>query len=129
MSLYLKNKIPISGIVLPFLYAFSSIVCFIYSEEIFSATYLKDALLSPEFQILKIGLFHLIFALIIRLIFVKFRDAYIFIIPILALYELLSFGLDLFIFSQFQVQHILYTGFFHLGLFTLLMYERKLFRR
>ena len=129
MDKSLKNKIPISGIVLPVLYGFAAIMCFLFSAEIFSASFLVEPIFKPEFNTLKAGLFNLIYALIIRVVFVKFRDTYLYIIPILALYELGTFVLDIWVFYSFNVSHILYTAVFHLGLFTLLMYERKLFKK
>ena len=129
MNKSLKNKIPISGIVLPFLYGFGAIMCFLFSAEIFSASFLVEPIFDPEFNTLKVGLFNLTYALIIRVVFVNFRDTYIYIIPILALYELGTFMLDIWVFYCVHVPHVLYTAVFHFGLFTLLMYERKLFRK
>ena len=125
----LKDKIPISGIVLPFLYGFAAIMCFLFSAEIFSTSFLVEPIFDPEFNTLKVGLFNLIYALIIRVVFVNFRDTYLYIIPILALYELGTFVLDVWVFYCVHVPYILYTAVFHFGLFTLLMYERKLFRK
>jgi len=125
----LKNKIPISGIVLPFLYGFSGVICMFFSEEIYNAAFTVNTVLIPEPNIIKIGFFHLIYACILRLLFIKSRDIYISLLLVFAFYEIGTFCLDTHIFILHKIPHILYTAVFHFGLFTLLMYERKLFRK
>ena len=125
----LKDKIPISGIVLPFLYGFSGVICMIFSVEVNNSIFTIDSLLTPEHNIMKIGFFHFIYACIIRLLFVKFREVYISLLLVFAFYEIGTFCLDTHIFILHSIPHILYTAVFHLGLFTLLMYERRLFKR
>jgi len=125
----LKDKIPVSGIVLPFLYAFSGVVCIIFSVEIYNSAFTINTALIPEHNIIKIGFFHFIYACILRLLFVKSRDVYISLLLVFAFYEFGTFCLDTYIFILHKIPHILYTAVFHLGLFTLLIYERKLFRK
>ena len=124
----IKKRIPISSLVLPFLYGLSGIVCLFYSVEIYSASFQVISVFNPELNIVKIGLFHVVYALLIRLVYLKSNTAYFAILPVLALYELGTFCLDVYLFSLNQAPHILYTSVFHFGLFILLMYERKIFK-
>lgn len=128
MEAKIKKRIPISSLVLPFLYGFSGITCFFYSAEIYTASFQVISVFNPELNIVKIGLFHVVYALLIRVIYLKSNTTYISILPILALYELATFCLDIYLFTLNQAPHILYTSVFHLGLFILLIYERKIFK-
>ena len=129
MKDHLKDKIPITGIILPFLYGFSGVICMIFSEEIYNSSFTANTGFIPEHNIMKIGFFHVIYACIVRLLFIKSRDVYISLLLVFAFYEIGTFCLDTHIFILHKIPHVLYTAVFHLGLFTLLMYERKLFRR
>tara|TARA_X000000368_G_scaffold411141_1_gene395578 strand:+ start:55 stop:441 length:387 start_codon:yes stop_codon:yes gene_type:complete len=124
----INKKIPISSIILPFLYGFSGIVCLLYSSEIYTTTFQVISVFNPEFNIVKIGSFHIIYAFIIRIVYTKSLTTYFSIIPFLALYEFVTFGLDIYLFTFNQVAHILYTAVFHFGLFVLLIYERRIFK-
>ena len=128
MEVKIKKRIPVSSLVLPFLYGLSGITCFFYSAEIYTASFQVISVFNPELNIVKIGFFHVVYALLIRVIYIKSNTAYISILPILAIYELGTFCLDIYLFSLNQVPHILYTSVFHLGLFILLIYERKIFK-
>ena len=124
----INKKIPISSIVLPFLYGISALICFFFSSEIYSESFQVISVFNPELNIVKIGLFHLIYAFLIRTVYVKSLTTYLSIIPFLALYEFGTFGLDIYLFYLNQASHILYTSVFHFGLFVLLIYERKIFK-
>ena len=124
----INKKIPISPIILPFLYGFSGIVCLFYSSEIYTTAFQVISVFNPELNIVKIGFFNLIYAFLIRTVYIKSLTTYISIIPIFALYELGTFGLDIYLFYLNQASHILYTSVFHFGLFILLIYERKIFK-
>lgn len=128
METKIKKRIPISSLILPFLYGFSVIPCLFYSAEIYTASFQVISVFNPELNIVKIGLFHIVYALLIRVIYIKSNTAYISILPILAFYELGTFCLDIYLFTLNQAPHILYTSVFHLGLFILLIYERKIFK-
>jgi len=129
MKDHLKDKIPITGIILPFLYGFSGVICMVFSEEIYNSSFTANTEFIPEHNIMKIGFFHVIYACILRLLFVKSRDVYISLLLVFAFYEIGTFCLDTHIFILHKIPHVLYTAVFHFGLFTLLMYERKLFSK
>lgn len=128
METKIKKRIPVSSLVLPFLYGLSGIICLFYSAEIYSASFQVISVFNPELNIIKIGLFHIVYAFLIRVIYIKSNTAYITILPILAIYEIGTFCLDIYLFSLNQAPHILYTSVFHLGLFILLIYERRIFK-
>ena len=128
MENQINKKIPVSSIILPILYAFSGFVCFLFSSEIYSESFQVISVFNPEFNIVKIGSFHIIYAFIIRIVYTKSLTTYFSIIPFLALYEFVTFGLDIYLFTFNQVAHILYTAVFHFGLFILLIYERRIFK-
>lgn len=128
MDLKIKKKIPVSSLVLPFLYGLSGFFCIFFSSEIYTSSFQVISVFNPELNIVKVGLFHIVYALLIRLVYLKSNTAYITILPVLALYELCTFFLDIYLFSLNQVLHILYTSVFHFSLFILLIYERKIFK-
>ena len=109
MSTEIKKKIPISSIILPFLYAFSGVACIFLSSEIYSASFNVISVFNPEMNIVKIGFFHIIYAVLMRCIYIRSSDLYISFLPIFAIYELGTFIFDLYVFSQFQIDHLLYT--------------------
>ena len=45
----IKKRIPVSSLVLPFLYGLSGIVCFFYSAEIYSASFQVISVFNPEY--------------------------------------------------------------------------------
>ena len=91
MEVKIKKRIPVSSLVLPFLYGLSGITCFFYSAEIYTASFQVISVFNPELNIVKIGFFHVVYALMIRVIYIKSNTAYISILPILAIYELGTF--------------------------------------
>ena len=48
-----------------------------YSAEIYSASFQVISVFNPELNIVKIGLFHVVYALLIRVIYIKSNTAYI----------------------------------------------------
>jgi len=124
----IKKRIPISALVLPFLYGISGIVCILFSSEIYTTSFQVISVFNPETNIVKIGFFHLIYAFLIRTVYLKSITTYISILSFLAIYELGTFGLDIYVFYLNHAPHILYTSVFHLGLFILLLYERRIFK-
>ena len=128
MEAKIKKRIPVSSLVLPFLYGLSGITCIFYSAEIYTASFQVISVFNPELNIVKVGFFHFVYALLIRVIYIKSTTAYIAILPILAFYELGTFCLDIYLFNLNHAPPILYTSVFHLGLFILLIYERKIFK-
>ena len=77
MEVKIKKRIPVSSLVLPFLYGLSGITCFFYSAEIYTASFQVISVFNPELNIVKIGLFHVVYALLIRVIYIKSNTAYI----------------------------------------------------
>ena len=84
MEVKIKKRIPVSSLVLPFLYGLSGITCLFFSAKIYTASFQVISVFNPELNIVKVGLFHIVYALLIRLIYKKSNTAYIAILPILA---------------------------------------------
>ena len=125
----MNKKKPLSVIVIPTLNFFSGIPCFFLNTQIYSSTFNSVSVINPEFNIIKIGIFQIFYGLTLILLYKKSKETYFSFLSFFASYEFISFVFSIYTFSVFQVPHILFTAFFHLGFFTLLIYERKLFRK
>ena len=125
----MNDKKPLSVILIPTVNLFSGIPCFFLSSQIYNTTFNTVSVINPEFNIIKIGIFQIFYALTLILLYKKSNENYFSLLGFFALYEIISFAFSIYTFSVFQVPHILFTAFFHLGFFTLLIYERKLFKK
>ena len=125
----MNDKKPLSVIVIPTVNLFSGIPCFFLSTQIYNSTFNAVSVINPEFNIIKIGIFQILYALTIIMLYKKSKENYFSLLSLFATYEFISFIFSIYTFSFFHVSHILFTAFFHLGFFTLLIYERKLFRK
>ena len=125
----MNKKKPLSVIVIPTLNFFSGIPCFFLNTQIYSSTFNSVSVINPEFNIIKIGIFQIFYGLTLILLYKKSKETYFSFLSFFALYEFISFAFTIYAFSIFQIPHILFTAFFHLGFFTLLIYERKFFKK
>ena len=125
----MSDKKPLSVILIPTLNFFSGIPCFFLSTEIYNSTFNVVSGINPEINFTKIGIFQIFYAFTLILLYKKSKETYFSFLSFFALYEFISFAFTIYAFSIFQIPHILFTAFFHLGFFTLLIYERKLFKK
>ena len=125
----MKDKIPLSGIVVPLLYLFSTIACLFFSNEIYVATFNVIPVFDYEYNIISMAIWNFTYVVLIRFIYTKHQNVYLELIPVFALVEFLHFLMCIYIFYIFQTQSIVVTGIIHLGLLYLFLYERKLFKR
>ena len=125
----MSDKKPLSVILIPTLNFFSGIPCFFLSTEIYNSTFNVVSGINPEINFIKIGIFQIFYAFTLILLYKKSKETYFSFLSFFALYEFISFIFSIYTFSIFQIPHILFTAFFHLGFFTLLIYERKLFKK
>tara|TARA_B100000035_G_scaffold225875_1_gene194330 strand:- start:757 stop:1143 length:387 start_codon:yes stop_codon:yes gene_type:complete len=128
MNTEIKKKIPVSYIVVPVIYIITAISHFFLSNQIYQSTY--DAV-SPFFiepNIFRIGIFNLIYALVIIKVFKSSFKTYYSLLPIFAFHEFLMFCYKIYLFTEFPFSHILYSAVFNFGFFILFMYERKIFK-
>ena len=125
----MNEKKPLSVIVIPTLNFFSGIPCFFLSTQIYNSTFNAVSVINPEINFIKIGIFQIFYAMLLILLYKKSKETYFSFLSFFAFYELISFVFSIYAFSIFQIPHILFTAFFHLGFFTLLIYERKLFKK
>ena len=125
----MKEKIPLSGIVVPLLYFFSAIACLFFSNEIYVATFNIIPVFDYEYNIVSMAIWTFTYAVLLRSLYKKSQKIYLELIPVFALVEFLHFLMCIYIFYIFQTQSIIVTGIIHLGLLYLFLYERKLFKR
>ncbi len=125
----MKDKIPLSGIVVPLLYLFLAIACLFFSNEIYVATFNVIPVFDYEYNIISMAIWNFTYVVLIRFIYTKHQNVYLELIPVFALVEFLHFLMCIYIFYIFQTQSIVVTGIIHLGLLYLFLYERKLFKR
>ena len=128
MNTEIKKKIPVSSIVVPVIYTITALSHFFLSNQIYEATYdtLSPFLIEPN--IFRIGIFNLIYALLIVKVFRSSFKTYYSLLPIFAFHEFLMFLYKIYLFTEFPFSHILYSAVFNFGFFILFLYERKIFK-
>ena len=128
MNTEIKKKIPVSYIVVPVIYIINAISQFFFSNQIYESTYDAVSPFLIEPNILRIGIFNVIYALVIIKVFKASFKTYYSLLPIFALHEFLMFSYKIYLFTEFSFSHILYSAVFNFGFFILFMYERKIFK-
>ena len=125
----MKEKIPLSGIVVPLLYLFSAVACLFFSNEIYISTFNVIPVFDYEYNIISMAIWNFAYAVLLSSIYKKSQKTYLELIYVFALVEFLHFLMCIYIFYIFQTQSIIITGIIHLGLLYLFLYERKIFKR
>ena len=75
----MNDKKPLSVIVIPTVNLFSGIPCFFLSTQIYNSTFNAVSVINPEFNIIKIGIFEIFYALTLVLLYRKFKRKLFFI--------------------------------------------------
>ena len=125
----MKNRIPVSGIIIPLLYVISSISAIFYSATAYEQTFNVISIFDYDFLIIQIGVMNLIYALILRRLFTHHREVYISLLGYFALFEFLMLFHLFFLFYEFRTPSPVYGAFIRFSFFYLLMYERRIFRK
>ena len=128
MKTEIKKKIPVSSIVVPVIYTIYALSNFFLSNEIYESTYDSVSQFLIEPNIFRIGMFNLIYALIIVKVYKTSFESYYSLLSIFALNEFLMFTYKIYLFTEFPFSHILYSAVFNFGFFILFLYERKIFK-
>jgi len=128
MNTEIKKKIPVSSIVVPVIYIITAISHFFLSNKIYESTYDAVSPFLIEPNIFRIGMFNLIYALIIVKVYKSSFKSYYSLLSIFALNEFLMFTYRIYLFTEFPFSHILYSAVFNFGFFILFLYERKIFK-
>ena len=125
----MKNRIPVSGIIIPLLYVISSFSAIFFSTTIYEQTFNVISIFDYDFLIIQIGVMNLIYALIMRRLFTHHREVYINMLGYFALFEFIMLFHLFFLFYEFRTPSPVYGIFIRFSFFYLLMYERRLFRK
>ena len=125
----MKNRIPVSGIIIPLLYLIASFSAIFFSTTSYEQTFNVISIFDYDFLIIQIGVMNLIYALIMRRLFTHHREVYISLLGYFALFEFLMLFHLFFLFYEFRTPLPVYGAFIRFSFFYLLMYERRIFRK
>jgi len=125
----MKNRIPVSGIIIPLLYVIASFSAIFFSTTSYEQTFNVISIFDYDFLIIQIGVMNLIYALIMRRLFTHHREVYINMLGYFALFEFIMLFHLFFLFYEFRTPLPAYGVFIRFSFFYLLMYERRLFRK
>lgn len=125
----MKNRIPVSGIIIPLLYVIASFSAIFFSTTSYEQTFNVISIFDYDFLIIQIGVMNLIYALIMRRLFTHHREVYINMLGYFALFEFIMLFHLFFLFYEFRTALPVYGTVIRFSFFYLLMYERRLFRK
>lgn len=125
----MKNRIPVSGIIIPLIYVIASFSAIFFSTTSYEQTFNVISIFDYDFLIIQIGVMNLIYALIMRRLFTHHREVYINMLGYFALFEFIMLFHLFFLFYEFRTPLPVYGMFIRFSFFYLLMYERRLFRK
>ena len=125
----MKNRIPVSGIIIPLLYLIASFSAIFFSTTSYEQTFNVISIFDYDFLIIQIGVANLIYALIMRRLFTHHREVYISFLGYFALFEFIMLFHLFFLFYEFRTASPVYGAFIRFSFFYLLMYERRIFRK
>ena len=83
----MKNRIPVSGIIIPLIYVLGSFTSIFFSSTSYEQTFNVISIFDYDFLIIQIGVMNLIYALIMRRLFTHHREVYINMLGYFALFE------------------------------------------
>ena len=125
----MKNRIPVSGIIIPLLYLIASFSAIFFSTHSYQQIFNVISIFDYDFLIIQIGVMNLIYALIMRRLFTHHREVYISFLGYFALFEFIMLFHLFFLFYEFRTAQPIYGVFIRFSFFYLLMYERRIFRK
>ena len=125
----MKNRIPVSGIIIPLLYVIAGFSAIFFSTTSYEQTFNVISIFDYDFLIIQIGVMNLIYALIMRRLFTHHREVYINFLGYFALFEFIMLFHLFFLFYEFRTPLPVYGAFIRFSFFYLLMYERRIFRK
>ena len=125
----MKNRIPVSGIIIPLIYVIASFSAIFFSTTSYEQTFNVISIFDYDFLIIHIGVMNLIYALIMRRLFTHHREVYINMLGYFALFEFIMLFHLFFLFYEFRTPLPAYGAFIRFSFFYLLMYERRIFRK
>lgn len=125
----MKNSIPISGIVIPLLYFLSGLVLIFFNLEIHESFFNSISIFKYSYNFIALGIFCIIYSVILRRLFTKYRDVYIDFLGVFALFQFIWTLYCSYLFYEFRTAYFLYGGLMAFSFFYLFIYERRIFRK
>ena len=125
----MKNRIPVSGIIIPLIYLLSGVVL-IFNNVKLHELYLNIVpIFDFSYFIISIGFWCIFYSIIMRRLFTHHREIYISFLGYFALFEFIMLFHLFFLFYEFRTASPIYGAFIRFSFFYLLMYERRIFRK
>ena len=125
----MNKRIPISGVIIPLLYFLSGFVLIFFNVSIHESFFNSISIFKFSYNFISMGIFCVIFSIIYRRLFTKYREVYIEFLGLFALFQFIWTLYCCFLFYEFRTAYFLYGAVISFSFFYLLMYERRIFKK
>ncbi len=125
----MNKRIPISGVIIPLLYFISGLVLIFFNVSIHESFFNSISIFKFSYNFISIGIFCVIFSIIYRRLFTKYREVYIDFLGLFALFQFIWTLYCCFLFYEFRTPYFLYLAVIAFSFFYLLIYERRIFKK
>ena len=125
----MKNRIPVSGIIIPLIYFLSGVVLIFNNVKLHELYLNSIPIFDFSYFIISIGLWCIFYSIILRRLFVKHRQVYLDFLIVFALIEFVWMLANTYMFYEFRTQFYAFSIVFNFSFFYLFMYERRVFRK
>lgn len=125
----MKNRIPISGMIIPLLYFISGLVLIFFNVSIHESFFNSISIFKYSYNFISLGIFCIIISIFYRRLFTKHREVYIDFLGFFALVQFIWTLYCCFLFYEFRTAYFLYGAVIAFSFFYLLMYERRIFKK
>lgn len=125
----MNKRIPISGVIIPLLYFISGLVLIFFNVSIHESFFNSISIFKFSYNFISIGIFCVIFSIIYRRLFTKYREVYIEFLGLFALFQFIWTLYCCFLFYEFRTPYFLYLAVIAFSFFYLLIYERRIFKK
>ena len=125
----MNKRIPISGVIIPLLYFLSGFVLIFFNVSIHESFFNSISIFKFSYNFISMGIFCVIFSIIYRRLFTKYREVYIEFLGLFALFQFIWTLYCCFLFYEFRTAYFLYGAVITFSFFYLLMYERRIFKK
>ena len=125
----MKKRIPISGVIIPIMYFISGLFLIFFNVSIHESFFNSISIFKFSYNFISLGIFCVIFSIIYRRLFTKYREVYIEFLGLFALFQFIWTLYCCFLFYEFRTAYFLYGAGIAFSFFYLLMYERRIFKK
>ena len=125
----MNKRVPISGVIIPLLYFLSGFVLIFFNVSIHESFFNSISIFKFSYNFISMGIFCVIFSIIYRRLFTKYREVYIEFLGLFALFQFIWTLYCCFLFYEFRTAYFLYGAVITFSFFYLLMYERRIFKK